>query len=118
MLAPIDTAKLSNWGDIFEPLKNLPTTTEGGKQWFVPFDWGQTSITYRTDLVDLPSARREIRQKVESRFKSRSYSSDSRDVYVDRPFDPAAPLFLIDTPANRAELLRDLKNLPAPEPFK
>lgn len=53
ILAPIDTAKLSNWGDLFEPLKSLPTTVEGGQQWFVPFDWGQTSITYRTDLVDL-----------------------------------------------------------------
>jgi spermidine/putrescine transport system substrate-binding protein len=53
MLAPIDTAKLSNWGDLFEPLKTLPTTVADSQQWFIPFDWGQTSITYRTDLVDL-----------------------------------------------------------------
>jgi spermidine/putrescine transport system substrate-binding protein len=53
ILAPIDTSKLSHWGDLFEPLQSLPTTVEDGKHWFVPFDWGQTSITYRTDLVDL-----------------------------------------------------------------
>ena len=49
----IDTSRLSNWGDVFPDLKTLQNTQLDGEQWFVPFDWGQTSITYRTDIVDL-----------------------------------------------------------------
>ena len=53
LLAPIDTSRLGNWNDVFPPLQNLPSTNADGHQWFIPFDWGQTSFTYRTDLVDL-----------------------------------------------------------------
>ena len=52
LIQPIDTSRLSNWGDVFPDLKTLKFTQENGVQWFVPFDWGQTSITYRRDLVD------------------------------------------------------------------
>jgi spermidine/putrescine transport system substrate-binding protein len=53
IIQPIDTSRLSNWGDVFPDLKTLQTTQADGEQWFVPFDWGQTSITYRTDIVEL-----------------------------------------------------------------
>ena len=53
LLQPIDTSRLSNWGDVISSLKTLEGTQEDGKQWFIPFDWGNTSILYRTDLVDL-----------------------------------------------------------------
>jgi spermidine/putrescine transport system substrate-binding protein len=53
LIQPIDTSKLSFWGGVFPKLKQLAGTQVDGKQWFVPFEWGQTSITYRTDLVDL-----------------------------------------------------------------
>ncbi len=53
LIQPIDTSRLSNWGGVFPVLKTLEGTRMDGKQWFVPWDWGQTSITYRTDLVDL-----------------------------------------------------------------
>jgi spermidine/putrescine transport system substrate-binding protein len=53
LLQPIDTSRLSNWPDVIGELKTLRNTQEAGEQWFVPFDWGQTSITYRTDLVDI-----------------------------------------------------------------
>ena len=49
----IDTSRLSNWPDIFPALQDLEGTQFDGEQWFMPFDWGRTSITYRTDLVDI-----------------------------------------------------------------
>lgn len=48
-----DTSKLSNWGDVIPELVNLKGNVVDGKPYMVPFDWGQTSITYRTDLFDL-----------------------------------------------------------------
>ncbi len=53
IIQAIDTSLLSNWADVFPDLKTLQNTQFDGEQWFVPFDWGQTSITYRTDLVDV-----------------------------------------------------------------
>jgi spermidine/putrescine transport system substrate-binding protein len=53
LLQPIDTSRLSRWGDVISSLKTIAGTQKDGKQWFIPFDWGNTSILYRTDLVDL-----------------------------------------------------------------
>ena len=53
LIQPIDTSRLSNWGDVFPQLKTLQYITEGDKQFFIPIDWGNTSILYRPDLVDI-----------------------------------------------------------------
>ena len=52
ILQAIDISRLSNWENVFSKLKVLKGTQFDGKQWFVPFDWGSTSVLYRTDLVD------------------------------------------------------------------
>ncbi len=49
----IDTTRLSNWPDVFDSLKTFEGAQRDGKQYFVPVDWGNTSIIYRTDLVDI-----------------------------------------------------------------
>jgi spermidine/putrescine transport system substrate-binding protein len=52
LLQPIDTSKLTNWNKLPDSLRNLPGISAGdGKVWFVPHYWGNTSITYRTDLA-------------------------------------------------------------------
>jgi spermidine/putrescine transport system substrate-binding protein len=51
-LSPIDESRIKYWPDVFDQLKSVPGTVSGGKRWWVCMDWGQTSITYRTDLVD------------------------------------------------------------------
>lgn len=57
LLQPIETAKIKNWDSIFPVFRNLPDLQAGeGKVWFVPWDWGNTSILYRTDLVEKPEA--------------------------------------------------------------
>ncbi len=49
----LDTSKLSNWPDVMPELWNLEGNMVDGKPYMAPVDWGRTSITYRTDLVDL-----------------------------------------------------------------
>ena len=52
LLQPIDTSKLKNWSKIAPALRALPDISAGdGKVWFVPHYWGNTSITFRTDLA-------------------------------------------------------------------
>ncbi|GAB5470514.1 MAG: ABC transporter substrate-binding protein [Rhodospirillales bacterium] len=52
-LKPIDTSRLKHWKNLFPGLQNMPNVDAGdGKVWFVPVDWGNTSVIYRTDLVE------------------------------------------------------------------
>ena len=52
LIQPIDTSKLKNWNKISPTLRNLPGIGAGpNKVWFVPHYFGNTSITFRTDLA-------------------------------------------------------------------
>ena len=53
LFQPIDTSRLSNWPDVIPELYNMDYNSKDGKPWMVPFEWGQTSIIYRTDLFEL-----------------------------------------------------------------
>jgi spermidine/putrescine transport system substrate-binding protein len=53
LIQPIDTARLSHWPDLFPTLQVINNASADGKQWFVPVDWGNTSVIYRADLVDI-----------------------------------------------------------------
>jgi len=55
LFQPVDTSRLSNWGDVMPELVNLVGNDAEGDNnvWMTPFDWGQTSVTYRTDLFEL-----------------------------------------------------------------
>lgn len=55
LLQPIDTARIRNWSTIFPVFQNLPDIQAGeGQVWMVPWDWGNTSILYRTDMIENP----------------------------------------------------------------
>ena len=45
----IDTCKLTNWDKVPDNFKAIGQIN--GKQYFLPWDWGFTSILYRTDKV-------------------------------------------------------------------
>ena len=51
LLGNIDTSLLSNWDDVLPSLKDVGDSIIDGKRIFVPMDWGQTSVTFRTDLA-------------------------------------------------------------------
>jgi len=53
VLQPIDVSRLSHWPDVFEGLKTIAGTDTQDRQWFLPIDWGNLSVLYRPDLVDL-----------------------------------------------------------------
>ena len=48
---PIDTAKLSNWKDIFPSLQTAEGVVLNGNVVMAPADWGNSSIAYRPDLI-------------------------------------------------------------------
>ena len=49
LVEEIDTSKLANWDKVPDNFKKIGQIN--GKQYFIPWDWGFTSILYRTDKV-------------------------------------------------------------------
>lgn len=54
LLQPMDVSRLSNWTNVFEPLKKIPGSEQAGGRLFIPIDWGTTSVAYRSDLIPDP----------------------------------------------------------------
>ncbi len=52
LLQPIDTSKIDAWNDLIPAFRDMEGFTKDGKAYFVPFEWGNTALTYRTDKVD------------------------------------------------------------------
>jgi spermidine/putrescine transport system substrate-binding protein len=50
LVEPIDTSKLKNWDVVPESFKAIGQFN--GQQYFVPWDWGFTSILHRTDHIE------------------------------------------------------------------
>jgi spermidine/putrescine transport system substrate-binding protein len=67
----LDTSKLSNWPDVMPELYNLASNIADGKPYMAPFDWGRTSITYRTDLFDLQGQEESWGMLWDERYKGR-----------------------------------------------
>jgi spermidine/putrescine transport system substrate-binding protein len=53
ILMPLDTSALTHWDDLVPSLKDIPGMVQNGQRHWVCSDWGQTSILYREDLVEL-----------------------------------------------------------------
>ena len=51
-IAPVDVARLTHWEDIFPSMRDIKALNRDGNVLGVPFDWGNSSILYRTDLVE------------------------------------------------------------------
>lgn len=67
----VDTSKLSNFADLMPSLVNLEGNMADGKPYMIPFDWGQTSVTYRTDLFDLKGEEESWGMLWDERYKGR-----------------------------------------------
>jgi spermidine/putrescine transport system substrate-binding protein len=54
LIQPIDLNRIKNWEKVFAVFRQLPGLVEGDQAWMVPWDWGNTSVLYRTDLLKNP----------------------------------------------------------------
>lgn len=52
LLAPVDVSRLSHWPELFDEVRNLDYVTIDGAVYYVPCNWGNISVIYRTDMVD------------------------------------------------------------------
>ncbi len=52
LIEPMDPSRITAWDDVWPELKNTDGVQTEEGIWQVPFDWGNASVLYRTDLVD------------------------------------------------------------------
>jgi spermidine/putrescine-binding protein len=52
LLKPLDPARLLHLKDAFSSLDNIEGSVINGQRYFMPMDWGNSTVIYRTDLVD------------------------------------------------------------------
>ncbi|OJF92460.1 polyamine ABC transporter substrate-binding protein [Pararhizobium antarcticum] len=79
LLEPLDTAKLTAWNDILPGIAGMKDLmTAEGKAWFLPFEWGNTVLTYRTDTVK-PEDVASLRAFADPKFKDRVSIGDNVD---------------------------------------
>jgi len=54
IIEPIDPLLVDAWDDIIPALKENSSVHVDGEYWMVPWEWGPSSLIYRTDRVELP----------------------------------------------------------------
>lgn len=52
LIEPMDPARITEWANVWPELKTADGIETAEGIWQVPFDWGNASVLYRTDLVD------------------------------------------------------------------
>jgi len=80
LLQPLDTSRIKAWNDILPGIKGMKDvmTDAGGTAWFLPFDWGNTLLTYRTDKVQ-PADIQSLQAFADPKFKERISIPDNVD---------------------------------------
>ena len=50
---PIDTSRVEQWNNIYPAFRDLNEIHNAGEDWAAPFIWGNSSVLYRTDEVEI-----------------------------------------------------------------
>lgn len=51
LLAPLDTSRITRWDELDPAFRDIPAFQSNGQYYFVPMDWGNTALTYNTDVL-------------------------------------------------------------------
>ncbi|SMF13893.1 putative spermidine/putrescine transport system substrate-binding protein/spermidine/putrescine transport system substrate-binding protein [Tistlia consotensis] len=77
LLKPIDTSRIARWKDIPTDMLAAKGIMADGKTWFMPFDWGNSTIIYRED--ELPKAEQSYKLLLDPKLKGKVSMFDSVD---------------------------------------
>ena len=81
LLEPIDTSRLPQWDNVFASMREARGVPAGdGQVWMVPWDWGNSSILYRTDIVDIEEE--SFGLYLDERYKGKMAFFDSADAFA------------------------------------
>ncbi|MEP9372928.1 extracellular solute-binding protein [Mesorhizobium sp. KR1-2] len=80
LLQPLDASRITGWNDILPGIKAMKDlmTAADGTAWFLPFDWGNTALIYRTDKLT-PEEAQSVRIFADPKFQGRVSIGDNVD---------------------------------------
>jgi len=97
LLQPFDTSKITSWNDLIPALRDAPALKIDGKQWLIPWEWGASSVLYRTDKIQLSEQTFEV--MVDPKYKGKTAFPDA----FDEIFQLAAVLAGVSKPLDLQE---------------
>lgn len=80
LLQPLDTSKITGWNDLnpgIMAMKNLATDASG-VAWFMPWDWGNTLLTYNSEKVPAEDIK-SLKILADPKYKDRISLPDNVD---------------------------------------
>ncbi|MFD9899126.1 ABC transporter substrate-binding protein [Mesorhizobium sp. NPDC059025] len=80
LLQPLDTSRISAWKDLnpgIMKMKNL-ATSDDGTAWFMPWDWGNSQLTYNSEKVDEKDIQ-SLKSLADPKFQGRVSIPDNVD---------------------------------------
>ncbi len=77
LIKPLDTSRIPRWGEIIPYLLDVKGVKIDGQYWFVPWDWGYSTVAYNPEIIDVENATFAI--FIDPRFKGKTaLTSDNR----------------------------------------
>ncbi|WP_274627029.1 ABC transporter substrate-binding protein [Arvimicrobium flavum] len=80
LLQPLDTARIAGWNDLdpnITGMKDL-VTSDDGKVWFMPWEWGNSLLTYNTEKVPAEDLK-SLKILADPKYKDRVSVPDNVD---------------------------------------
>lgn len=80
LLEPLDTTRIESWNDLnpgIMAMKDL-ATDESGTAWFMPWDWGNTLLTYNSEKISADDVK-SLKSLADPKFKDRVSIGDNVD---------------------------------------
>ncbi len=60
LIKPLDATRLKNWKNMLPRVKNTDGVVIDGEVYMMPFEWGNTGLIYRTDLISSDNVSLEL----------------------------------------------------------
>ena len=70
LIKPIETDRIPRWGEIIPYLLDVKGVKIDGQYWFVPWDWGYSTVAYNPDVIDIENPTFDI--FIDPRFKGKT----------------------------------------------
>ncbi len=70
LIKPIDIDKIPRWSDITPELLEIKGIQAKGEYWFVPWEWGYSTVAYNPEIIDVENATYDI--YIDPRFKGKT----------------------------------------------
>lgn len=77
LIEPIDPARIAEWDNLIPSLRDAGGIVLDGQHWLVPWEWGSSSIIYRTDKVSFDAESYTL--LTDERYKGRISAPDAFD---------------------------------------